>query len=85
MNECPCHNCICVPVCRHKEYFYLIDDCELLLKLLYRGAIIDTGYRTNAYPSVIGEVYKELQPHHWVVKHISKNNSFVRVHGVNLT
>jgi hypothetical protein len=25
--ECPCLNCICVPVCRHKSYFKLYDNC----------------------------------------------------------
>ena len=28
--ECPCENCICVAVCRHKPYDNLFQDCELL-------------------------------------------------------
>jgi len=26
----PCDNCICVPICRHKLYSKLYDDCSLL-------------------------------------------------------
>ena len=27
---CPCHNCICVPVCRHKTFSSLYFDCALM-------------------------------------------------------
>ena len=28
--KCPCKDCICIPVCRHKSYNVLFMDCELL-------------------------------------------------------
>ena len=28
--ECPCNNCICIPVCKHKKYTKLFKDCILL-------------------------------------------------------
>lgn len=82
--NCPCHNCICVPVCRLKEYFHLVDDCALLLKLLYRGIIIDTVYRRDDYSHKIIEIHKELQPHHWEIKKCFRSNSFIQVWGINL-
>lgn len=29
-NKCPCEECICVPICRHKDYRPLFGQCELL-------------------------------------------------------
>lgn len=28
--KCPCQNCICIAMCRHKDYADLFDDCILL-------------------------------------------------------
>ena len=28
--SCPCYNCICVPVCRNKEFLELLQDCSLI-------------------------------------------------------
>lgn len=30
-SKCPCINCICVPVCRHKDYYKLRQECELAM------------------------------------------------------
>jgi hypothetical protein len=30
--ECPCKNCICIPICRHKMYMQLFKDCCLVKK-----------------------------------------------------
>jgi len=84
MIECPCHNCICVPICRQKEYFRLIDDCELLLKLLYKSTTIDSRNRKKDYPGMISEVYKELQPHHWIIEIVRDSNNILRIYGVDL-
>ena len=29
-DKCPCEDCICLAICRHKEYLKLFHDCELL-------------------------------------------------------
>jgi hypothetical protein len=31
MRKCPCINCICVPICKHKEYTDVFEKCSLLL------------------------------------------------------
>jgi len=28
--SCPCKDCICVPICRHKKHYVLFDQCVLL-------------------------------------------------------
>ena len=30
--DCPCINCVCMPICRHKHYILLFESCELLMK-----------------------------------------------------
>jgi len=34
MEGCPCKNCICVPICRHKPYSFLIQECDLVYNYL---------------------------------------------------
>ena len=31
--KCPCINCICIPICRHKTYKKLQQDCFLVAPL----------------------------------------------------
>ena len=28
--ECPCVDCICMPICRHKHFIDLTVECELI-------------------------------------------------------
>jgi hypothetical protein len=30
MNECPCEECICLPICRHKSWTDLSEHCLLI-------------------------------------------------------
>lgn len=30
MNECPCINCVCIPICRHKTFLKMHADCHLV-------------------------------------------------------
>ena len=38
--KCPCINCICVPVCRHKTFDNLYDDCILLEDYSYDNDLL---------------------------------------------
>ncbi|MHA1972865.1 MAG: hypothetical protein ACTSW1_07725 [Candidatus Hodarchaeales archaeon] len=31
----PCHECICVPICRHRLFGEVVEECSLLRKYLY--------------------------------------------------
>ena len=30
MNRCPCKDCVCIPICRNKDYVDLFKDCYLV-------------------------------------------------------
>jgi hypothetical protein len=57
--KCPCKNCVCVPVCKHKGYFKLMS-CRFLIDyvdLYYRGIHYDCSHRV--------EIKKILKPTNW--------------------
>lgn len=43
--ECPCYQCICTPVCCHKQFTKLLRDCKLL----------DYFYNNEGYNETIAE------------------------------
>lgn len=36
MKACPCHECICLAICRHKYYFNLVNQCFDLNAFIYQ-------------------------------------------------
>lgn len=34
MNNCPCNDCICLAICRPKQYPELVRECSLIVKYL---------------------------------------------------
>jgi len=45
MDICPCVNCICLVVCRHKDYYILRQECELVM--LYTQTNILSQHRAR--------------------------------------
>jgi len=90
MNINPCFNCICVPVCKLKEYKVLVDDCSILRKLFYRGVTADSRYRTAEFYLGIDEVHDSLNPYHWQIEIITRDQfnmdqyDVVQIVGINL-
>ena len=39
MVKCPCENCICVPICKHKTFYKLFYDC-IYLRIYEPGYLI---------------------------------------------
>jgi len=58
---CPCNDCVCVPVCRHKEFAQLLYTCSLLLTWRNENYTVDTW----SYRYII---FESLKPHKWVVR-----------------
>jgi len=56
--KCPCEDCLCVPVCRHKNYFALFLGCCLIDKYVKKP---NDG--TNHYTIKITQ--KILKPTLW--------------------
>lgn len=61
MSECPCINCVCIPICRCKFYSGLLNDCELISRHTWSEA---TSSRRFAYRIIIRDV---LKPTEWEV------------------
>ena len=59
----PCHECICVPICRHKSNFKLITEC-LLVKNYLTGRR-SSGMYIEEYSGRSAEVEKALNPTTW--------------------
>ena len=59
---CPCENCICISVCKHKHYVQLFINCILLKKYLpnYQDARKRSQNR-------LSNLYNIIQPTTWSV------------------
>ena len=65
--KCPCEDCICIPVCRHKDYYALITSCHLVkTELFYRGKV-DNAFRHRWFSRAIVDIEKCLKPMSWYV------------------
>jgi hypothetical protein len=61
----PCHNCICVAVCRHKAYRPMVEDCSLIREILYRddGILIKSlTIRSDSFVEVAKEITDYMKP-----------------------
>ena len=58
--KCPCKDCICIPVCRHKPYMNLFHDCILLRR--YEPAYDRLLYQNTEHRHDIEET---LKPSKW--------------------
>jgi len=39
IDKCPCFNCLCLPVCKHKTY-YDLKECSLVVEYIYVDRIL---------------------------------------------
>ena len=60
-DKCPCEDCICLAICRHKEYPDLFQDCILLRE--YEPAYSNHKLRS---PTRIYSLQAILNPTIWV-------------------
>jgi len=59
--KCPCKNCICIPICREKDYIKMIRNCSLLKNLLY-------GNKFRNFWRILIETEKILKPVRWYIE-----------------
>jgi len=61
--DCPCLNCICIPICKYKKYETMVENCTLLEEYLY---VFDhVFFRKPDYSKLINEVIKIVKPRYW--------------------
>lgn len=63
ISKCPCIKCICIPVCRHKTYFKLKDECELVHQYIMDEILV----RGNKGFSYRIEIKSAIKPTEWTL------------------
>jgi hypothetical protein len=59
-NFCPCDNCICIAICRHKTWDRMRFECKLMENYIIRFMSVHHG----AYKKAIVDI---LKPTQWTV------------------
>jgi hypothetical protein len=68
--KCPCENCICLVICKHKYYTSLVVECILIRNYLPGW----NNWRKRSQKKLL-KMYNVLQPTRWII--ISKDNGIV--------
>ena len=75
--KCPCEDCICVPICRHKTYEKLIADCILVWNYLPSTTRDNRDMIYVTFWSYVRSVHQTLKAEGWSVQQTG-NLQFVR-------
>lgn len=67
--NCPCKECICLAVCKHKMYIDLIKECLTVQHFLPDSC--DASCRSD---EKLKELYDTIQPSKWII--IKYDNSY---------
>ena len=62
--KCPCKNCICVPMCRHKSYFDLLE-CPLLFPMYHNDSMSSMNLLDAPHMEQKRVLIKYLKPTLW--------------------
>jgi hypothetical protein len=63
IKNCPCKDCICIPMCKWKKYKSLIEECNILAEsLYYEGVLLE---RNPEFNQLIYKTVKYLKPVMW--------------------
>jgi len=68
VSNAPCHNCICVPICRNKSFHRLCIDCSLVHNYLY-----DIPTKSDRVLSHYRQILITLNPCAWTLDSIHMN------------
>jgi hypothetical protein len=79
MINCPCINCICLPICRSKSYSQLVTDCKLAVDfvIITPGPALNPIHRDSVR---MRSLYSILKPTKWrLLKSTFKNRDTLTV------
>jgi len=62
-DKCPCRDCICIPICKHKTYPSLILECELIHGMIYAITISITSREECA--KIVRDIRDNIKPTIW--------------------
>ena len=60
MTNFPCKHCVCKPVCKHKKYTHLFEECSIVRDVF--NSAPQTILQKN---ELIIDLYRELRPSKW--------------------
>ena len=64
MEECPCIDCICIPVCRHRSFSEIIRNCSIVCE--YENTHMERN--GEEYFISLLEMERVLKPTNWSYK-----------------
>lgn len=62
--QCPCKGCICIPICRHKDYTQLTKDCITIRN--HHNECVERDHQDFFFS--ICAIEDALKPTKWVYK-----------------
>ena len=81
LTECPCIDCICLPVCRYKNYRNLLIECETLFSKLYITRIICMEARDSNFVKDIRLIQDFLKPTEWQT--LDLGNGIIHINNIH--
>lgn len=63
--KCPCEECICLAICRHKEYYMLFVDCSLItiymdtVESITEDTARFSSIRSTLKPTTWGDIWRD--------------------------
>ena len=81
-DACPCENCVCLAICRLKQYQPLVYGCSIISEVLYKCGTADSRYRKPGFAGIVTKVEEALQPVHWEVS--IHTGGIIQIRGINL-
>ena len=70
--KCPCKNCICVPICRHKSYLQMMSQCSIAKDYIPDYSVV---HGKNAHKVIAIE--QAIGPTTWRMKKEPKGSELV--------
>ena len=61
--ECPCDNCVCLPMCKFKPYGKMYWDCRIIRDYIH--AFLLASNDDGSDPSPFDIMYNILKPTNW--------------------
>jgi hypothetical protein len=77
VSKCPCLNCICKAMCRHRIYLTTITSCPLIRDYVYYENSKWEGDDVIKHRRLFLTFYNILKPKKWFIDRIEGNEGFV--------
>jgi hypothetical protein len=72
MIQCPCENCICIPICKRREYTDFISKCSLIDEWVFENSNMSFYERSGRISHImfrLKQTQKFVNSIYWKVKY----------------